>query len=64
MAVFSRKMLTTGWLTEDEVIAAIREYDPKVVLFARFDLPKVQSFVQGQYQLVYAYYPFRLYVRP
>ncbi|MCX6071812.1 MAG: hypothetical protein NTU91_13315 [Chloroflexi bacterium] len=63
LAVFSRKMLSTGWLTEDEVIAAIRRYDPRVVLFGRFDLPKVRSFVQGQYELIYAYYPFRLYLR-
>lgn len=63
LAVFSRKMLSTGWLTEDEVITAIREYDPKLVLLARFDLPDVQSFIHGQYELIYAYYPFRLFLR-
>lgn len=63
LAVFSNKRLTTGWLTEDEVITAIREYDPKLVLLARFGLPNVQSFVQGQYELIYAYYPLRLYLR-
>jgi len=63
LAVFSDKRLTTGWLTEDQVIATIREYDPKLVLLARFELPKVWSFVQGRYRLGYAYYPFRLYVR-
>jgi len=63
LAVFSQKRLSTGLLTEDQIIAAIREYKPKLVLFARFDLPKVRSFVQGQYRLIYAYYPFKLYLR-
>jgi len=63
LAVFSNKRLTTGWLTEDEVIAAIREHQPRLVLFARFGLPEVQSYVQGEYTLIYAYYPFRLYLR-
>jgi hypothetical protein len=63
LAVFSRKMLTTGWLTEDQVIAAIQEHKPRLVLFARFALPEVESYVHGQYRLIYAYYPFRLYVR-
>ena len=63
LAVFSQKRLSTGLLTEDEVISVIRDYDPKLVLIARFDLPKVQSFVQGQYRLIFAYNPFKLYFR-
>jgi 4-amino-4-deoxy-L-arabinose transferase-like glycosyltransferase len=64
LAVFSNKRLTTGWLAEDQVIAAIRAYAPKVVLLARFDLPQVRAHLEQGYELVYAYYPFRLYVRP
>lgn len=64
LAVFSKKRLTTGWLTESQVVAAVQAYAPRVVLLARFDLPVVRAHLEQRYQLVYAYYPFRLYVRP
>jgi hypothetical protein len=63
LAVFSDKRLSTGWLTEDQVISAIRERQPKLVLLARFALPRVRAYVQDRYRLMYSFYPFRLYLR-
>ena len=63
LAVFSDKRLSTGWLTEDQVIAAIRDRQPRLVLLARFNLPKVRAYVQDRYRLVVSYYPFRLFLR-
>jgi hypothetical protein len=63
LAVFSDKRLSTGWLTEDQVIAAIETVQPQIVLLARFSLPRVREYVQDRYELVYSYYPFRLFRR-
>ena len=56
--------LAVEGVAADQVLAAIRAYAPKVVLLARFELPQVRAHLEQGYELVYAYYPFRLYVRP
>lgn len=63
LAVFSAKRLATGWLTEAEVIEAIKEKRPKLVLLARFPLPKVEEYLKVGYSRGYTHKMIRLYVR-
>ncbi len=63
LSVFSRKRLSTGWLTEDQVIAAIKEHQPPLVFFGRFELPEVEGYVRDRYRLAYSYSSYRLYLR-
>lgn len=48
LAVFSRKRVTTGDLTEQEVVDSFREFRPEQVLITRFDWPAV-SYIEEHY---------------
>ena len=63
LAVFSLKRLTTGWLTEEDVIASVDERRPKVVLLGRFRFPLVSSYLKSRYQKVTGYPGPRLFIR-
>lgn len=63
LAVFSEKRLKTGWLTEGQVIHAIEESHPKLVLLARFRLPDVEEYLEDGYRRAYTGPDARLFVR-
>ena len=63
LATFSRKRLETGSLTEADVIAAVREYQPEQVLMARFTMPNLIAYLQENYTLVISPEFFNLYIR-
>jgi len=63
LATFSRKRLVTGSLTEEDIIAAMREYHPEQVLMARFEIPALEAYLQENYTLVLSEEFFRLFIR-
>jgi hypothetical protein len=46
LATFSQKRLATGSLTEEDILAAMREYRPEQVLIARFEIPALEAYLQ------------------
>jgi hypothetical protein len=63
VATFSSKRLATGSLTEDDILGAMREYQPEQVLMARFEIPALESYLQEHYTLVLSVEFFRLFLR-
>jgi hypothetical protein len=63
VATFSSKRLATGSLTEEDVLTAMRDYQPEQVLIARFHLPRLEDYVQEHYTLVLSVEFFRLFLR-
>ena len=53
LAFISEKRLATGELTEEQIIAAIREYRPEQVLVGRRDFLKIKQVLQADYRLLY-----------
>ncbi len=63
LATFSSKRLATGALTEEDILAALRDYRPEQVLMARFDIPAVEDYLQKNYTLILEAEYFRLFLR-
>lgn len=63
LATFSSKRLATGSLTEDDILAAMREYHPEQVLMARFVIPALEEYLQKNYTLILSEEFFRLFIR-
>lgn len=63
LVVFSSKRLTTGNLSEADILASIREYEPEQVLLGRYEFPKTREFLRENYLLVRAKDLVELYVR-
>jgi 4-amino-4-deoxy-L-arabinose transferase-like glycosyltransferase len=63
LATFSSKRLATGSLTEEEILAAMREYNPEQVLIARFVIPPLEAYLRENYTLVLSVEYFRLFLR-
>jgi hypothetical protein len=63
IAVFSQKRLATGDLTEDHIINIVEEYKPEQVFIGRFELPKVNQFLDDEYRLLYTRGKRSLYLR-
>jgi hypothetical protein len=63
LATFSQKRMSTGSLTEDDVLKAMREYRPEMVLMARFNIPALETYLQENYTLVVSPEFYRLFVR-
>jgi len=63
LATFSAKRLVTGSLTEEDVIATMREYNPEQVLMARFVIPPLETYLAEHYKLVLSEEFFRLFIR-
>ena len=53
LAVISQKRLAAGDLTEDHIINIVKEYKPEQVFIGRFELPKVNQFLDQEYRLLY-----------
>src|SRR6266487_582201 len=63
LATFSSKRLATGSLTEEDILAAMREYRPEQVLMARFEIPVLEAYLKENYTLVLSEEYFRLFIR-
>ncbi len=63
LATFSSKRLATGSLTEEDILAAMREYRPEQVLMARFQIPALEAYLQENYTLILSVEYFRLFIR-
>ena len=63
LATFSSKRLATGSLTERDILTAMREYQPELVLMARFEIPALESYLQEHYTLILSVEYFRLFLR-
>lgn len=63
LATFSQKRLSTGSLTENDILAAMHEYRPEQVLMARFEIPALEAYLQENYTLVLSVEFFRLFLR-
>jgi 4-amino-4-deoxy-L-arabinose transferase-like glycosyltransferase len=63
LATISQKRLSTGSLTEEDILAAMREYRPEQVLIARFQIPALEQYVQENYTLILSVEFFRLFLR-
>lgn len=63
VATFSSKRLATGSLTEEDILTAMRDYQPEQVLMARFHIPALEAYLQDHYTLVLSVEFFRLFLR-
>lgn len=63
LATFSQKRLSTGSLTEEDILTAMREYRPEQVLMARFEIPALEAYLQEHYTLILSVEFFRLFLR-
>lgn len=63
LATISQKRLSTGSLTDQEILAAMDEYRPEQVLIARFTIPVLEDYLQKNYTLIYSPEYFRLFLR-
>lgn len=63
LATFSSKRLATGSLTDEDILTAMREYQPEQVLMARFTIPALEAYLQENYTLILTEEYFRLFIR-
>ena len=63
LATISQKRLSTGSLTEADILAAMEEYRPEQVMIARFNIPALEEYLQKNYTLIYSPEFFRLFLR-
>ena len=63
LATFSQKRLSTGSLTEEDILDAMREYQPEQVMMARFQIPALEEYLQQHYTLILDREFFRLFLR-
>lgn len=63
LATFSRKLLVTGSLTEEDIINIMREFNPEQVLMARFEIPSLETYLAEHYKLVSSEEFIRLFIR-
>jgi 4-amino-4-deoxy-L-arabinose transferase-like glycosyltransferase len=63
VATFSSKRLATGSLTEEDILKAMRDYQPEQVLMARFEIPALEAYLHENYTLILSVEFFRLFLR-
>jgi 4-amino-4-deoxy-L-arabinose transferase-like glycosyltransferase len=63
VATFSSKRLATGSLTEEDILTAMRDYQPEQVLMARFQIPALEAYLKEHYTLILSVEFFRLFLR-
>ena len=63
LAAISRKRLTTGALTEQQVLDTIRERRPEQVLLTRFKWPSITKYLKEHYRVLYSQDGRTLYLR-
>jgi 4-amino-4-deoxy-L-arabinose transferase-like glycosyltransferase len=63
LATFSGKRLAIGSLTDEDILTAMRDYQPEQVLMARFTIPALEAYLQENYTLILTEEYFRLFIR-
>jgi 4-amino-4-deoxy-L-arabinose transferase-like glycosyltransferase len=63
LATISQKRISTGSLTQADILAAMEEYRPEQVLIARFTIPALEDYLKKNYTLIYSPEYFRLFLR-
>jgi len=63
MAVISDKRMSSGEITEGQIIRIIQEYNPEQVLWGRYRLPTLEEYLAEHYRLLYARHNTKLYIR-
>jgi 4-amino-4-deoxy-L-arabinose transferase-like glycosyltransferase len=63
LATFSQKRVSTGSLTEKDVLDSMREYRPEQVLMARFEFPGLEDYLKENYTRIESAEAFRLFLR-
>lgn len=63
LATFSWKRLSTGSLTQDDILTAMRKYQPEQVMIGRFDMPIIEDYIQKNYTEILSVEFLRLYLR-
>ena len=64
LAVFTAKRYASGFITQEDLIDAVKEYQPEQVLLGRYEYPLVDSFlVSNGYHLVHQADLDKLYIR-
>ena len=63
LATFSQKRLSTGSLTETDILNTMREYQPEQVMMARFEIPALEEYLAQHYTLIRSEEFFRLFLR-
>jgi hypothetical protein len=63
LAVLSKKRISTGYLTQAEIIEVIHRYKPEQILLERFIFPQVEANIESNYNILYAHQGVRLYIR-
>jgi hypothetical protein len=63
LATFSSKRLATGSLTEEDIMAAMLEYQPEQVVMARFKIPALEEYLQEHYTLIGSPEYYRVFLR-
>ncbi len=55
LAVISEKRLTTGTLSEDDIIKYVDEYQPAEILLGRFKFQKLSDHLRNDYRTIYSW---------
>jgi hypothetical protein len=63
LATFTSKRWETGNLGEADMIAAVRDYRPELVLIGRFAYPQLEQYLGQGYRLAWDRADIRLYIR-
>jgi 4-amino-4-deoxy-L-arabinose transferase-like glycosyltransferase len=63
LATISQKRLSTGSLTDKDILSAMEDYRPEQVLIARFTIPALEEYLQKNYTQIYSPEYFRLFLR-
>ncbi len=63
LAVFSSKRVAAGDINESSLLAIIDRYNPRLILWGRFDFPELRAQLAERYRQVYALHGNVLYVR-
>lgn len=63
LATLSGKRLSTGSITEQEILESVEQYNPEQVLMVIFEFPTLEEYLSENYRLVYDKEDFRLFIR-
>jgi 4-amino-4-deoxy-L-arabinose transferase-like glycosyltransferase len=63
IAVMTRKRVDTGFLTDEQIIDAVKEWKPEQILLGRFNFPELERFLEQDYRLIHSRVHMKLYIR-
>jgi len=63
LALISQSRIDTGFITDQEIIETIQEYNPEQVLIGHFSFPQVEDYLSENYRLLHSYEGVQFYLR-